>query len=138
MKYTDNSGIYIDLKRLHVLLYKGQFTMTKGDRIVMGNRILDLCQNCVSVLSRALNATDKAEKLEYVEHLLGEFDALRLNLQTCADLHIFKESRSTVDRASGTTQKVGTLVLQIFEIVGKVDDQIGRWRTSLRRDVSRK
>ena len=134
---TDQSDIYIDLCNLHKILYRAQFTMTKGDRIIMGNRLLDLNQNCVSITSRAINAPTKSERLEHIDQLNGEFDALRLNLQACADLHLFKDSRSTVDRLNQPSQNVSRTVLSIFEVVGKIDEQIGRWRNKTRRDLPR-
>ena len=133
---TENTDIYIDLKALHALLYRAQFTMTKGDRIIMGNRLLDLSQNTVSFLSRAVNCANYSERLEYMERMLGEFDALRLNLQTAADLHMFKEKLATVDRESGNSQRVSPIVLSIFERVAKIDEGMGKWRSATKSRLS--
>ena len=129
---TDNTDIYIDLKHLHGLLYKAQFTMTRGDRIIMGNRLLDLCQNCVTILSRAANAPNNMERLEHLSRLQGEFDAFRLNIQIAENLRMFKEKLPTVDRENGEKQRIGPLVLSMFDRVAKIDDGIGKWQRATR------
>ena len=131
----DTTDIYIDAKHLHVLLYRAQFTMRKADRIVMGNRLLDLSQNMVAVLSRAIMAEDE-ERLKRIDELRGEFDALRLNLQAAENLSMFKESRSTVDRNSGELTNIGPLVLGMFERVDKIDKGISRWRSAVRSRIT--
>ena len=125
----DGTPLYIDIKELHKLLYRAQFTMTKGDRIVMGDRLLDLNQNMIILLSRAVQANGK-ERVEWIEKLRGEFDALRLCFQTAADLTLFKEARSTVDRNSGERTNIGPLVLGIVERIDKIDKGIGKWRSA--------
>ena len=129
---VEKTGIYVDLKELHKLLYRAQFTMTKGDRIIMGNRLLDLNQELVSLLSRATNETDKIKKAEYIDDMLGAFDALRLNLQTAADMTMFKDTRQTVDRDSGLGQRITPLVLEIFKRIANIDEGINKWRSATR------
>lgn len=97
---TEKTAIYVDIKTLHELIYRAQFAMTKGDRIVMGNRLLDINQDCVSLLSDAVTAANEEERLERLNRLASRFDALRLNLQCAENLGMIKETRATVDRAS--------------------------------------
>ena len=133
---TEDTDIYIDLKYLHRLLYRAQYTMSKGDRIIMGNRLLDLNQNTVSLLSRAVNAKNIPDRFLYIERMLGEFDALRLNLQTAVDLKMFKESNPTVDKENASHQRLKPLILDIFERVAKVDIGINKWRTATKTKAS--
>ena len=136
---VEKTGIYIDLKELHKLLYRAQFTMTKGDRIIMGDRLLDLNQELMSLLSRATNESDQKTKIEYIDRMIGTFDALKLNLESASDLTMFKDSRVTVDRDSGSSQRISPLILEIFKRIASIDNGINKWRSATRaRSISNK
>ena len=127
----EKTSIYIDIKELHKLLYRAQFTMTKGDRIIMGNRLLDLNQQLISLHSRATAAEkDPWRRFDYIEEMIGVFDALRLNLQVAADMTMFKEAKATVDRENQPKQKIFPLVVSIFERIAMIETGINKWRSA--------
>lgn len=126
---TDKLDIYVDFKELHKHLYRAQFTMTKGDRVVMGNRMLALCEDCVSELCLANDL--KEERMEHLQRCIALFTALRLNLQTCVDLRLFKSEKATV--GEDRDEKLGPLVVNMFERVANIDEGLGRWRSATAR-----
>lgn len=108
--------------------------MTKGDRIVMGNRMLALCEDCVAELCFANDI--KEERMEHLQKCIATFTALRLVLHTCVDLHLFKCEKATI--GDERNERLSPLIMGMFERVANIDEGLGRWRSATARALASK
>lgn len=132
------SSIYISLKRLRRLLYSAQFSMTKGNRIVYGSPIMENIGKAISSFVLAFTVMEK--KLEYIEEAIGWFAVVRTDLEFCMDeniIHFQKRSVAPQKDENGNEipidprDEVSSRKVEIFELIGKVDGDMCRWRSNL-------
>ena len=126
-----NSGIYIDCRNLYRDLYRAQFAMTKANRIIMGDRLLNICGRLFGNLIHAIECPD--ERLERINAFITDFSELRIALEICNDQNIIAETRQSVDRASGQKQNPDSIKISIFESVARIDDGITKWRNKTKK-----
>lgn len=132
------SSIYISLKRLRRLLYSAQFNMTKANRIVYGSPIMENIGKAISSYVLAFTVMEK--KLEYIEEAIGWFAVVRTDLEFCMDeniIHFQKRSVAPQKDEYGNEipidprDEVSSRKVEIFELIGKIDGDMCRWRSSL-------
>lgn len=134
------SSIYISLKRLRRLLYSAQFGMTKANRIVYGTPIMENIGNAIASYVLAFTVMEK--KMEYIEEAIGWFVVVRTDLEFCMDENIIHfQKRSVVPQRDENgnelpidpRDEVSSRKVEIFELIGKIDGEMCRWRSSLAR-----
>lgn len=132
------SSIYISLKRLRRLLYSAQFGMTKVNRIVYGSPIMENIGKAISSYVLAFTVMEK--KLEYIEEAIGWFAVVRTDLEFCMDENIIHfQKRNVVPQKDENgneipidpRDEVSSRKVEIFELIGKIDGDMCRWRSNL-------
>lgn len=107
--------------------------MTKVDRQIYGNQALQLATQCVIDFCIAYDFYE--ERPRYYMKLVGDFHALWSVVDEIDKFHLLKTPKGDL-----TTGKDGTLtsdlvrrsdklLLQIFEEIGKIDEDISKWRS---------
>lgn len=86
-KNIERSGVYVDARALYKELYSNAFfKMSKTHRILMGDRMLVMCERLIADIAMAYNITD--DKQKYIEKAVAQFEALKEILRLGAELSI--------------------------------------------------
>ena len=116
-KNIERSGVYVDARALYKELYSNAFfKMSKTHRILMGDRMLVMCERLIADIAMAYNITD--DKQKYIEKAVAQFEALKEILRLGAELSIIGDDN---------------VKLRIFEYIGRIDDGVYRWHSSANR-----
>ena len=121
---TDKASIYIDAYELHKLLKKAQFMMTKADRIIYGTPVLQQNEKFLSTFVMAYDFPSKRK--EYIEEMCACFEVLKINLRIIAEDNVIKSTN-----ADNVNIKPDTIKIQIFQLIGRLDEGVTKWRNSV-------
>ena len=119
----DKTGIYIDAYNLRKLLKRAQFTMTKADRVVYGTPLLQACAAFLADFVMAYDFPD--ERSHYIRKMCADFEVLKIDLRIIVEDNVIKQTDKENAQMSPDAYKV-----RIFELVGRMDDGITKWRNS--------
>lgn len=138
-KYTMNlntSSIYRGLKRLRNKLYEAQFLMDKSARMIYGTPLM--IESGKTIQYFVLAFTIKGEKLRYLDKAMAHYAVLRTDIDFCLSQNLIhyakrkpKETGIVTPASYVSTQKV-----ELCKILGKIDDEMIRWRASLAKGKS--
>lgn len=118
---TDKAGIYVDCYLLRKKFYQATYEMTHKDRVIIAEKALKDLDQVIS--SFVLGYSLPEERTHYIKKMTAHFEVLKMDLRIMAEENIFK----------GKKNKTGEYVLverEIFELVARIDDGIGKWRRS--------
>ena len=133
----EESSIFINLKKLRRRLYGAQFHMQKADRIIYGTPLMQECGKAIA--SFVLAFTVREKRVEYLEACIGHFTVLRTDLEFCTEENMIKWSKRAEERDKDgkpipwedPRDAVSTQKIELFNLVGKIDSDMCRWRQSL-------
>lgn len=119
---TDKASIFVDAQNLRRLFYEALKDMSKGDRVMFGERTMCEIGDFIASFVMAYDFPD--ERNYYIRKMVAQFAVVRLDLEAMAELNIYK----------GKLNKYGDPVVkgEIFECVGRIDMGISKWRNSLK------
>ena len=119
------TGIYVDGYELRKVLKRAQFAMTKADRIIYGTPILQECGEFLAAFVMAYDFPE--ERAYYIKKMCSAFEVMKMDLRIIVEDNILK---------CGSQNDVGmstdALKIHIFELIGKIDDGVGKWRSSVK------
>ena len=124
--------IYQGLRRLVKLVRKMTFYLTITDRRIYGDRAILLASECLGEFIIAFDFQD--ERPQHYLKLVAKFHQLQCILEEINDANLIRKKptvKKEDDPFTGTqTQlmRADKLVLAIFNEIGKIDDDISRWR----------
>lgn len=124
------SSIYIGLKRLRRKLYQAQFLMDKANRIIYGTPLMTQCGDALKYYILAFDT--KAKKAEYMDECMARFAVLREDLDFVNEqdiIHYVKRKPKTSNPSPD--EYVNAEKLELFEIVGRLDSDMCKYRASL-------
>ena len=120
---VEKAGIYVDAYELRKVLKSAQFLMTKAERIVYGTPVLSECAQFMSDFVMAYEFEE--ERTYYFKKMSASFEVMKSDLRIIAECHVLKGTSS--DHAE---MKADTMIVRIFELVGRIDDGISKWKRS--------
>lgn len=114
--------------RLREIVYGAKFHMTKADRIIFGQPLLEASGEALGNYILAFMATE--DKMVYMNKCIAWFTRLRVDLDFCVRENVikFKRRKSALD---GETEEVSPRKVELFDVISKIDGDICRWRASL-------
>ena len=124
MKYS-KAGIYVDGYELLKLLKRAQYTMTKTDRVIYGTPVLKANTDFLAAFVMAYDFEE--ERWYYIKKMCSTFEVLKMQLRIISEENILK-----VTTHENANMKPDSLKLQIFTLVGRIDEGITKWRRSFR------
>lgn len=107
---TSKLAIYVDAYELVKLVYVAKRQMNKADKADFGAEWWSRTLKLLGHIAMANNCEDK--RLEYIDVFISDFEAVKAMLRVGSDLGIIQHKHR----------------IEIAEFVGRIDDQIGRWR----------
>ena len=116
---TDKAGIYVDCYNLRKKFYQATYEMTHKDRVIIAEKALKDLDQVIS--SFVMGYEFQEERMYYIKKMSAHFEVLKMDLRIMAEENVFK----------GKKNKTGEYVLverEIFELVARIDDGIGKWR----------
>ena len=136
MQLTESS-IFINLKRLRVLLYQAQFHMTKTDRVIYGTPLMNACGEALGAFVVAFASQE--DKLRYMNLCVGWFTRLRVDLEFCVQENIIKFAKRRPQKDGNGNEipfddprdQVSPRKIELFELVATIDSDMCKWRASL-------
>lgn len=121
------ASIYQGLHRLMHQVRKSQFFMTKTDRRIYGDRAQELALQCIKDFCIAFDFQD--ERPHYYMMLVGDVHALMSLVDEIRDGNILKcVSRDLRDTRTQLPKSNENMYLQLYDEIGKIDSDIGKWR----------
>ena len=117
--------------RLRELVYSAKFHMTKADRVIFGQPLLEASGEALGNYILAFMLQE--DKMAYMDKCIAWFTRLRVDLDFCVRENIIKfKRRESVPGATGDwTESVSSRKIELFDVIGKIDGDICRWRASL-------
>lgn len=133
----EESSIFINLKKLRRRLYGAQFHMGKADRIIYGTPLMESCGKAIAAFVLAFTVREK--RVEYLEECIGHFTVLRTDLEFCTEENMIRWGKRAekLDKDGKPIpwptpeDAVSTQKIELFNLVGKIDGDMCRWRASL-------
>src|SRR5574344_705530 len=110
---TDKLGIYVDVYNLYNVIFEAQFQMTKTNRIILGDKMLQKCEDLFGHIAMANNLRDR--RIEYIDTFISEFETLKIELRLACEKSIVSEDKTK---------------LALFSHVARIDEGIGKWRNA--------
>ena len=109
----------------------------KANRVIYGTPLMESCGK--SIASFVLAFTVPEKRVMYLEECIGYFSVLRTDLEFCVKERIiqFKKRHNGVDENGKPIQfeqkedRISSEEIEIFNLVGKIDGDMCRWRASL-------
>lgn len=123
------ASIYKGLKRLAKRVHKLQFEMTKENKRIYGDRISDRVLDCIEDFVIAYDFQD--ERPHYYMKLTADIHIVMSLMDEIIDEHILiPKAHVTGSDGRAVPNKQDKLVIQIYEEIGKIDTDMGKWRVS--------
>lgn len=119
---VDKAGIYVDATLLRKVLYQALYDMTKMDRMIYGERVMVELGEFISAFAMAYDFPE--ERDYYIRKMCAVFSVLLVDLRIMAELNVYKGAKNS----SGDVIVKG----EIFELVGRIDIGISKWRNSIK------
>lgn len=123
------SSIYVGLSKLRDMLYQAQFLMTKADRMIYGDNLMEYNSECLKLFTMAFLTKEK--RIERLEECIGWFAVLRKDIEFCVRQNIIKYKKRMMDDGLPESEYVNTKKVELFKVVAKIDDDMCKWRGSL-------
>lgn len=120
--HTDKAGIYVDAHKLRRVLYQALFDMDKRDRVVFGERAMTELGEFIAAFAMAYDFPE--ERNYYIRKMCAVFSVLLIDLRIMAELNVYRGAKNS----SGDVIVKG----EIFELVGRIDLGISKWRSSIK------
>lgn len=119
---VDKAGIYVDATLLRKVLYQALYDMTKMDRMIYGERAMVELGEFISAFAMAYDFPE--ERDYYIRKMCAVFSVLLVDLRIMAELNVYK----------GAKNSSGDVIVkrEIFELVGRIDIGISKWRNSIK------
>lgn len=124
--------IYQGLIRLNHLIRKMTFCLSKTDRRIYGDRAIEYAMNCLGEFIVAFDFNE--ERPQHYMRLVAEFHKLQCCIDIINNENIIRKGipvKMDIDANYGTRTKLmraDRLMLAIFNEIGKIDNDIMRWR----------
>lgn len=121
--------IYKGLKRLMRHIHKLPFEMTKENKRIYGDRIIERVLDCIEDFVIAYDFQD--ERPHYYMKLSADIHIVMSLMDEIVDDHILIPKKHEVGSdGKSIPNKQDKLVIQIYEEIGKIDTDMGKWRVS--------
>ena len=125
MSKVDKAGIYVDLNEMRKLLKRAQYVMTKADRIIYGTPVLEKNGEVLADFVLAYDFPDERDK--NIRKMCADFEVLKLDLRIIAEDNVLK-----CPDPQNAQMRPDTFKILIFDLLGRVDEGITKWRNSLK------
>lgn len=105
--------------------------MGKADRIIYGTPLMQSSGETMKHFTLAF--TIKESKLSHLDKCIGWFAVLRTDLDFCIEQNIIHFAKRKPKQGEELTPDayVNSQKIELYEIVGKIDDDMCKWRSSL-------
>lgn len=133
----EESEIYVNLLKLREMVYSAKFHMTKADRVIFGQPLLEASGEALGCFILAFML--KKDKLAYMDKCIAWFTRLRVDLDFCVRENVIKFKKKKPGKDStgqpvpfeNEEDEVSPQKVELFDIIKKIDGDICRWRASL-------
>lgn len=128
------ASIYQGLRRLAKLVRKLTFFLTKTDRRIYGDRLIESVLDCLGEFIIAYDFQD--ERPQHYLKLVAKFHIVQCLMDEINDENLVRKKdcdESEVTPNTGTQAQLSRpdkLVLMIFNEIGKIDNDIANWKRS--------
>ncbi len=123
------ASIYKGLKRLAKLIHKLPFSMTAENKRIYGDRIINRVLDCIENFVIAYDFQD--ERPHYYMKLTGNIHVVMSLMDEIVDEHILIPQAHKVDsEGHEVPNSQDKLVIRIYDEIGKIDTDMGKWRPS--------
>lgn len=115
------------MKRLRRKVHFARFLMTKTDRQEYGNALLSSLDNTFRYFVMAYTVVSR--KADYTDECIGHFAVFRAELELCFELGVihFKKNKDDEGISKRSAEEI-----EMIAMVAKIDDEILRWKSSLK------
>lgn len=106
--------------------------MSKADRIIYGTPVIQECNEVLRDFVLAYEYRDERES--YMRKLVADFAVLKVDIEGINHEHVLREPKSKDHAATAVDLPATTdaMYLRTYEIIGLIDQDITKWRNSLR------
>lgn len=134
-----SSSIFVNLKVLRTKLYRVQFMMDKSARIIYGTPLMQMCGECIKYFTIAFLQHNE-RKLEYLDLCIGCYAVLRADMDFVIEENIIHFPHNKPQQTNAQNKAKANVLpeelvsrqkILLFELVGKIDNDMLKWRASL-------
>ena len=129
-----------DLRLLRRRLKECQYYISKCDRPTYGQELLRLSGLAVAWYIRAWEEFDQSRKYEAVCQSAMWFAVLREDIEEAFECNVIKFPKrkpKSDNPVLAAAEEVSGRKLEIVELIAKIDEGLGRWRSSLSQGQAR-
>ena len=123
MARTESESIYLDLRAFLKEARKAGYEMEARNRVDYIVPLSNALRECIRVFIRCHKERDAVRKFALVEQLDTEFTIARTEFHIADDEHVWRGKKDEYGNCK--------CALRMADLMAKIDDGIGRWRTSM-------